>query len=172
MFLIFYSRDLFERVFEVKIKRNNLGLAGEFMVAGKLLRMNYDASITFGLTKRLDIIYHDPKTGKTGQVQVKSAQQNVKNILKNGFTILTASYNELKQRGKELVGNLLYVCVFFASNGTERYFVVPPEDVLRILLRRNEEYYAKGGTQNKDARFPHILYVGDILEYENRWDLL
>jgi len=156
----------------IKVKKNNLGLAGEFMVAGKLLRMNYDASITFGMTKRLDIIYHDPKTGKTGQVQVKSAQQNSKNPNKNGFTILTASFNELKKRGKELVGNLPYVCVFFASDGTERYFVVPPEDVLRILLRRFEEYYARGGTQSRDARSPHILYVGDILEYENRWDLL
>jgi hypothetical protein len=53
----------------VKIKKNNLGLVGEMLTAGKLLRMNHDVSITFGMTKKLDVLYHDPKTGRTGQMQ-------------------------------------------------------------------------------------------------------
>lgn len=56
-------RDLIWSLGEkMKVKKNNLGLAGEFMVAGKLLRMDYDVSVTFGLTKRVDVLYHDPKT--------------------------------------------------------------------------------------------------------------
>ena len=125
----------------MRISKNNLSLAGEFMVAGKLLRMNHDASITLGLTKRLDVLYSDPETGKTGRVQVKSCQQNVKNPNRNGFTIVTASFNNLKEKGRELIGDLPYVCVFFAEDGSERYFVVSGVDVLRILLKQNEEYF-------------------------------
>ncbi|MBS7251547.1 MAG: hypothetical protein KIH08_13305 [Candidatus Freyarchaeota archaeon] len=66
----------------MKVKKNNLGLAGKYMVAGKLLRMDYDASATSVQTRRVDVLYHDPRTGKMGQVQVKSAQPNNKNLKK------------------------------------------------------------------------------------------
>ncbi|MBS7251548.1 MAG: hypothetical protein KIH08_13310 [Candidatus Freyarchaeota archaeon] len=71
-----------------------------------------------------------------------------------------------------MIGNLPYVCVFFAQDGTERYFIVPAKEALEILLRRAEKYYAGGRKQNKDRSAPYRVSIVDILEYENGWDLV
>ena len=48
------------------------GLAGEFFVAGELLKRNFQTSITFGNAKAIDIFAHSAESGITYTVQVKS----------------------------------------------------------------------------------------------------
>lgn len=48
------------------------GLAGEFFVAGELLKRNLQTSITFGNAKAIDIFAHSEESGVTYTVQVKS----------------------------------------------------------------------------------------------------
>ncbi|WP_281212835.1 hypothetical protein [Shewanella insulae] len=58
-----------------KIKRVDgqvTGLAGEFFVAGELLKRNLQTSITFGNAKAIDIFAHSEESGITYTVQVKS----------------------------------------------------------------------------------------------------
>ncbi len=48
------------------------GLAGEFFVAGELLKRNLQTSITFGNAKAIDIFAYSEASGVTYTVQVKS----------------------------------------------------------------------------------------------------
>lgn len=48
------------------------GLAGEFFVAGELLKRNLQTSITFGNAKAIDIFTYSEESGITYTVQVKS----------------------------------------------------------------------------------------------------
>lgn len=51
------------------------GLAGEFFVAGELLKRGLQTSITFGNAKAIDIFAHSERSGVTYTVQVKALRQ-------------------------------------------------------------------------------------------------
>jgi|TARA_B110000503_G_C7116701_1_gene400708 hypothetical protein len=64
------------------------GLAGEFFVAGELLKRNLQTSITFGNAKAIDIFAHSENSGITYTVQVKSLRS------KNYFPIKRSAIAE------------------------------------------------------------------------------
>jgi hypothetical protein len=51
------------------------GLAGEFFVAGELLKCGLQTSITFGNAKAIDIFAHSESSDVTYTVQVKALRQ-------------------------------------------------------------------------------------------------
>lgn len=51
------------------------GLAGEFFVAGELLKRGLQTSITFGNAKAIDIFAHSESSGVTYTVQVNALRQ-------------------------------------------------------------------------------------------------
>lgn len=51
------------------------GLAGEFFVAGELLKRGLQTSITFGNAKAIDIFAYSERSGVTYTVQVKALRQ-------------------------------------------------------------------------------------------------
>ena len=55
-----------------RIPKNSVGLAGEFATLSQLALHGYDASMTLGNTKNIDILVFNPKTNKTRQVEVKT----------------------------------------------------------------------------------------------------
>ena len=52
------------------------GLAGEFFVAAELLKREIQTSVTFGNAKAIDLFAHNPRTGITFNVQVKTLRSN------------------------------------------------------------------------------------------------
>lgn len=86
------------------------GLAGEFFVAGELLKRNLQKSITFGNAKAIDIFAHNEGSGITYTVQVKSLRS------KNYFPIKRSA----------IVDSHVYVFVILNKPGVVvEYFVVP-----------------------------------------------
>lgn len=51
-------------------------LAGELFVAAELLRRGLQTSVTFGNAKAIDLFAHNPRSGISFNVQVKSLAQN------------------------------------------------------------------------------------------------
>jgi hypothetical protein len=49
-------------------------MAGEFLTAGQLFKRGYLASVTLGNAKAIDILAHNPSTGRNFNVQVKTSQ--------------------------------------------------------------------------------------------------
>ncbi len=48
------------------------GMAGEFLVAGKLFKRGFQVSVTMGNAKAIDLFVYNPKTTRTFNVQVKT----------------------------------------------------------------------------------------------------
>ncbi len=58
-----------------RIPRNSVGLAGEFAALSQLTVRGYDASMTLGNTKNIDILVFDPVANKAYQLKVKTNLQ-------------------------------------------------------------------------------------------------
>lgn len=53
------------------INSNSVSLAGEFAVLSQLALRGYDANMTLGRTKGVDILVSNPKTGRMLKLEVK-----------------------------------------------------------------------------------------------------
>ena len=53
---------------------NCTGMAGEFLTVGKLFKRGYQASVTLGSAKAVDVFVYNPETDKSFNVQVKTSQ--------------------------------------------------------------------------------------------------
>jgi hypothetical protein len=58
----------------MKLKRENLNMAGEYAVASEICRRNFYAQITLGRLKRTDILVYNPDTEKEVRIEVKAKQ--------------------------------------------------------------------------------------------------
>ena len=66
-----------------KINPNSVSLAGEFAVLSQLALRGYDANMTLGRTKSVDILVSNPANGQMYQLEVKT---NLKNNPKKGIS--------------------------------------------------------------------------------------
>ena len=58
------------------ITRNSVALAGEFAVLSQLTLRGYDANLTLGYTKGVDILISDPNRNKMFKMEVKTHYGN------------------------------------------------------------------------------------------------
>ncbi|MEM3190452.1 MAG: hypothetical protein QW454_05480 [Candidatus Bathyarchaeia archaeon] len=58
----------------MKLKRENLSMAGEYAVASEICRRNFYAQVTLGRLKRTDILVYNPQTEKEVRIEVKTKQ--------------------------------------------------------------------------------------------------
>src|SRR6478735_2080008 len=65
------------------INANSISLAGEFAVLSQLALRGYDANMTLGRTKSVDILVSNPTSGQMYQLEVKT---NFKNNPKKGIS--------------------------------------------------------------------------------------
>lgn len=129
----------------VKADRNMTGLAGELFVAAELLKRGLQTSITFGNAKQIDLLAHNPRTGHTFTIQVKSLRY------KNYFPI-----REIKEQHT-------YVFVILNEPGKAvQYFIASGKH-----LRGDPVKYAY---VDPKAGF-NGLYAKTILGLEDDWDV-
>jgi hypothetical protein len=62
-----------------RISRNSVSLAGEFAVLSQLALRGYDANMTLGNTKSVDILISDPATDRMYRLEVKTSYENTRN---------------------------------------------------------------------------------------------
>src|ERR1700688_3605215 len=60
------------------INNNSVSLAGEFAVLSQLALRGYDANMTLGHTKSVDILVSDPKKNKMFKLEVKTKYRESK----------------------------------------------------------------------------------------------
>ena len=137
---------------KVKPKRKRVdsqitGLAGEFFVAGELLKRNLQTSITLGNAKAIDIFARNSETGITHTVQVKSLRS------KNYFPISRSSIYETH----------IYVFVILNKPSVQvEYFIIPGLE----LVTDTDEI----GKYLDDPKFPGIGWKS-LEPYRNNWSV-
>jgi hypothetical protein len=123
-----------------RISTNNVSLAGEFAVLSRLALWGYDANMTLGRTKNVDILVSDPETNRFFQIEVKT---NLDRRNRPAVSKLFGRYLSdwiMSSKHESISRPELWYCFVTISLESKqlRYFVVPSAivaDYVRIQHR-------------------------------------
>lgn len=131
---------------------NNIGLAGEFYVLHRLFLEGYEATLTLGNTKGIDILVYNPKNDKQFKVEVKTSttKASLKVFEKQfGKNYIKWMMNKKHESFKDKE-NLVYCFVFIDKNKKEepKIFLFPSQDV-GLRVRWLNKTWLHGTHKNK-----------------------
>lgn len=127
------------------------GMAGEFLVAGKLFKRRMQVSVTMGNAKAIDLFVHNPRTDRTFNVQVKTVRQ------KNCFPM----------RRENIKSGHVYVFVILnGDDQDEQFFIVPGRSILKDINR----FFGTSYTREIASTFPAVNY-GPLKEFRDNWQV-
>jgi hypothetical protein len=127
------------------------GMAGEFLVAGKLFKLGYQVSVTMGNAKAIDLFVHNNRTDRTFNVQVKTLRK------KNCFPL----------RKEDINPNDIYVFVILnGPDQNEDYFIISGDTILANITTFFGMSYAKKTPSN----MPAVNY-GPLKEFRDKWEI-
>ena len=128
------------------------GMAGEFFTVGKLFKRGYQASVTFGNAKAIDVLVYNPITDKSHIVQVKTLRQ------KNCFLI----------KKENLKSEHIYVFIILHDfEQPEEYFIIPGQEILNDI---DKFFGASYRYSDKHSSMPAINY-GPLKPYRDNWQV-
>lgn len=128
------------------------GMAGEFLTVGKLFKRGYQASITFGNAKSIDVLVYNPKSDKSFKVQVKTLRK------KNCFLIKKENLNP----------DHIYIFIILHDfDQPEEYFVVSGNEILKDI---NKFFGASYINAEKPSSMPAINY-GPLSPFKDNWKI-
>src|ERR1051326_1296506 len=123
------------------------GLAGELFVAAELLKRGLQTSVTFGNAKAIDLLAHNPRTGRNFAIQVKALRQ------RNYFPIKPSAVS----------AHHVYVFVLLNAPGKPvEYFIVPGQ-----VLSQEQ---ARFGKDFQHPTFPGI-HPNSLKDFADAWHL-
>lgn len=159
--------------------KNQISLAGEFAVLSQLALRGFDASLTLGNTKGVDILVLNPSNNKMFKVEVKTSERNKPST----DSLLGKSYYWIMDKKHETTITDLFYCFVNLNQKSNHfdYFIVPSKIVAKYILE-SHQYYLKKKPENKNGAmrkfclgFNNEAYPIEtpITEkYENNWGLL
>jgi len=162
---------------------NHKDLSGEFAVLSQLLIRGFDASLTLGNTKGVDILVLDPIRNRMFKVEVKTTlfKASKERFVGEGNFI---SWVMAAKHANQPDPNLFYCMVGINDDFSFRYFIVPSEVISDYVGREHKEYLkfnphivdeGKLFWKFRVALEDHIKYrfpQPSIAEFENNWQLL
>jgi hypothetical protein len=125
----------------VEISHNSIAIAGEFAVLSQLVLRGFDANMTLGNTKCVDILVADPLTGNMFKIEVKTHYSHApSHSTLFGYTldwIMSEKHESL------IASNLFYIFVSIAKEANSfRFFIVPSEVVAKYVKEQHEYWKA------------------------------
>jgi hypothetical protein len=122
-------------------------LAGEFFVAGELLKRGLQTSVTFGNAKAIDLFAYNSKSTRAFNVQVKALRKP------NYFPISP----------EKVCADYIYVFVLLNEPGTPvEYFVVPGKELV--------SHKAQFGKSYKPSNFP-CIHLKNLESFRDGWSV-
>lgn len=126
------------------------GMAGEFLTVGKLFKRGYQASVTFGNAKAIDVLAYNPRNDKSYIVQVKTLRY------KNCFLI----------KKESIKPDYVYVFIILHDiDELEEYFIISGLEILEDI---NKFFGASYRNPDKPSKMPAINY-GPLFPYKDNW---
>lgn len=165
-----------------KISKNSVSLAGEFAVLSQLTLRGYDANMTLGHTKGVDILVSDPNSDKMFKVEVKTSFANKPSRSKLfGFTLSWM----MMDKHETISDKNLYYCFVNIEKQTNifRFFIVP-SIIVAEYVRIQHQFWLDHNPSlaEKDKEIPMrtfriglddgVYQISTPLarDYENRWE--
>jgi hypothetical protein len=127
-------------------------MSGEFLTVGKLFKRGYQASITLGNAKAVDILVFNPITDRSFAVEVKTLRGP------NCFPI----------EREALHPDHVYIFIFLHEfEEAEKFFIVPGRDILADI----EKFFGSSyRNPDKPSSMPAINY-GPLKPYKDNWKI-
>ena len=157
---------------------SNKGLVGEFYVLAQLNARGFDASLTLGNTKGVDIIVINHITNKGYKVEVKTTTSlAVKEKLFAKLHNDNPCYHWILSKKNESLKaeNLIYCFVHISDLKTmPRFYLVHSNTVADYVKKQHEFYLSNKKTPPKsDSGMRKFrIEINDPNDYENNWNLL
>lgn len=166
---------------KLKLSPNSISLAGEFAVLSQLALRGYEANMTLGHTKSVDILVLNPRNLKMYQLEVKTHLGN----RKEGYTYSKlfgehiGSWIMHKKHETIAKKNLFYCFVrFVKKTSIVRFFIVPSKvvakyvkDEHRLWLKNRKSHVEVQMRSFRVGRKKGIYKISTPSEerYENNW---
>lgn len=164
----------------ITLNKNSISLAGEFAVLSQLSLRGYDANLTLGHTKGIDILISDPKSGKMAKMEVKTLYG--KNEVTSGMFGRNLEWIMSDKHETFSSPDLFYCFVVIDKNTLAfRFFIVPGAVVAKSVKDEHQYWLKLRGDAVKDtpirifrlglANLPEDIFIPLAADYENRWNL-
>ena len=120
--------------------KNLIALAGEYHVLAQLAERGILGALTLGHTKGIDILAHNPRTGRMRRVEVKSTRQApVRARLWHPNSEKVYSWTMSEKHEAIDDKDLLFCFVHLSGAGSQpMIFVVPANDVARYVRSEHQ----------------------------------
>jgi len=165
--------------------RNQIGLAGEFAVLCRLLYEGFDANITLGNTKGVDILLSNPNTGRLCRIEVKTRTTHTKGSDKRSLWGPTYYWRMLEHHETISHRNLFYCFVLMDKVGDSlqfKFFILPSKVVSDYVKKEHSCWQSQKKREGKitirtfrlgkDDGFKYPVKTPLASKYENKWSIL
>lgn len=169
------------------INKNSVSIAGEFAVLSQLALRGYDANITLGHTKSVDILVSDPENGKLYQLEVKT--NYIKDKKKPSVSKIHGKFVSdwmLDRKNEDInIPTLFYCFVNISKNtGLFKFYIVPSKVVARYTKEEHQLWIGEKKKEGKKVNLntnmrlfrmgikgeKYSINTATLEEYENNWD--
>lgn len=134
------------------IPKNSVSLAGEFAVLSQLALRGFDANMTLGHTKGVDILVSDPKTGRMLKLEVKTNYRSTRSRGSHsrlfGHTIAWIMHEKHEQMTDK---DLFYCFVNIQEDGDAFRFFIVPSRIVASYVRRQHELWKREKMAEKEV---------------------
>jgi hypothetical protein len=167
------------------IDNNSVSLAGEFAVLSQLALRGYDANMTLGRTKGVDILVSNPKTGRMLKLEVKTNFRSSRSA--GGNSRLFGNFLSawmMNEKHEAMRDPALFYCFVNIGEDTKgfRFFIVPSDVVADYVSKQHQLWLDEKETHSREntMRTFRIGYANEKYpiptptadEYEDKWSSL
>lgn len=164
-----------------RISPNSVSLAGEFAALSRLALWGYDANLTLGRTKNVDILVSDPATNQLYQLEVKTNLDSRKRppVSKIFGRYLTDWI--MHQKNESISRPSLWYCFvnIKLESKEARYFIVPSAIVAQYV-EAEHRFWREWTPHGKDTTMrlfrigfadeQYIIPTPTVEQYEDNWE--
>jgi hypothetical protein len=165
---------------KTRISPNSVSLAGEFAALSRLALWGYDANMTLGRTKNVDILVSDPRTNKMYQLEVKT---NLDSRKRPPVSKLFGRYMTgwiMHEKHESIARPELWYCFVTISVESKlaRFFIVPSVIVAKYVQTQHRLWLDTTQGKNTPMRLFRIglndenyrIPTPTMEQYEDNWE--
>src|SRR5262245_6558386 len=132
------------------ISKNQISLAGEFAVLSQLALRGFDANLTLGNTKGVDILVSHPDTASMYRLEVKTHMNNKPR--RNGtFGHITASWR-MGDKHESTTDPKLFYCFVSIKDDTQLFdFYIVPGAIVAKFVKDSHQHWLATKASSRDS---------------------
>ena len=158
------------------MKISNKGLAGEFYVLAQLNARGYEASLTLGNTKGVDILVmnNDKNIGFKVEVKTSNSKPTNEESFKDWHSSPTYTWILSKKNETYVADNLIYCFVHISDlERLPKFYLVHSKVVSKYVKDSHSFWLNLKGDKVKDSDMRKFrIEINDPNNYENNWPIL